>query len=174
MQFISNIIPVVERSRIPDTFARFAISLLVARTSRSLSAREKDGTNAFASAMSEMPIATNVAEANAQHYELPPTFFELISARAASIPAAITRVRPARSLMRRKPRSRRRSEMRTSPMAKPFLNSAAGGDPSLCLLHSGSQKQRLSPSPIPVRKGISSKSRLSLWGSIIFWWSQRI
>jgi cyclopropane-fatty-acyl-phospholipid synthase len=78
VQFISNIIPVVERSRIPDTFARFAISLLVARTSSSLSAREKDGTNAFARAMSEMPIATNVAEANVQHYELPPTFFELI------------------------------------------------------------------------------------------------
>ena len=78
MQFISNIIPVVERNRIPDNFARLAISLLVGHTRRTLSVQEKDSTNIFAHAMSEMPIATNVTQANAQHYELPPTFFELI------------------------------------------------------------------------------------------------
>ena len=78
MQFISNIIPIVERNGIPDNFARLAISMLVARTSRSLSAQEQDVTDAFACAMREMPIATHMNAANTQHYELPPTFFELI------------------------------------------------------------------------------------------------
>ncbi len=78
MQFLSNMIPFVERVGIPDCFARLAISTLVARTGRSLSAQEKDKTAAFAHTMSEMPIATHVAEANSQHYELPPAFFERV------------------------------------------------------------------------------------------------
>lgn len=78
MQCLSNIIPLVERGGIPDKFARLAISMLVAHTSRSLSAQENDETAAFAHAMCEMPIATHVGQANAQHYELPPRFFELI------------------------------------------------------------------------------------------------
>jgi len=78
VQFLSNMIPFVERVGIPDCFARLAISTLVARTGRSLSAQEKDKTAAFAHTMSEMPIATHVAEANSQHYELPPAFFERV------------------------------------------------------------------------------------------------
>jgi len=78
VQFLSNMVPFVERAGIPDSFARLAIGTLVARTSRSLSAQDGDETAAFAHKMSEMPIATHVAEANSQHYELPSAFFERV------------------------------------------------------------------------------------------------
>ena len=78
MQFLSNMIPIVERAGIPDNFARVAISMLVARTSKALLAQEQDSSAAFARTMREKPIATHVSEANTQHYELPPTFFGLV------------------------------------------------------------------------------------------------
>lgn len=79
MQFLANLIPLAERGGIPDLFAQAAIGMLVSRTNRALSAQEEDDeTTAFARAMSEMPIATHVAAANSQHYELPPKFFELV------------------------------------------------------------------------------------------------
>ena len=78
MQFLSNLVPFVERGGIADKFARLAISMLVARTSKALSAQGQDGTAGFVRAMTQFPIATHVSEANAQHYELPPRFFELV------------------------------------------------------------------------------------------------
>lgn len=71
-------IPIVERAGIPDNFARVAINMLVARTSKALLAQEQDSSAAFARTMREKPIATHVSEANTQHYELPPTFFGLV------------------------------------------------------------------------------------------------
>ncbi len=78
MQVLSNIIPLVERAGIPDGLARMAIGMMVARTARSLSAKQDDGTAAFVRTMSDMPIAIHASDANAQHYELPPEFFALI------------------------------------------------------------------------------------------------
>jgi cyclopropane-fatty-acyl-phospholipid synthase len=78
MQFISNMIPLIERVSIPDPVARLAIRQLVSHTSRSLAREADGGSAAFAHAMAELPIATHTREANAQHYELPPEFFGLV------------------------------------------------------------------------------------------------
>lgn len=78
MQVLSNIIPLAERAGIPDGLARLAIGMMVARTDRSLSEKQKGGTAAFVREMGDMPIATHAGDANAQHYELPPEFFTLL------------------------------------------------------------------------------------------------
>ena len=78
MQFISNMIPLVERVSIPDPVARLAIRQLVSHTSRSLARQSRWQFRRFAHAMADMPIATHTREANAQHYELPPEFFGLV------------------------------------------------------------------------------------------------
>lgn len=70
-------IAAAERLPLPDAALRFGVSRLVERTSRSLA--ETSGTDdAFATAMDDWPIAVHVDDANAQHYELPPAFFEIV------------------------------------------------------------------------------------------------
>jgi cyclopropane-fatty-acyl-phospholipid synthase len=67
-----------ERVSWPDVVSTAVIDQLVARTRRKL-ARSADETDAhFARATATLPIALNAAEANAQHYELPARFFELV------------------------------------------------------------------------------------------------
>lgn len=78
MTVLSSLIPVVERVGIPDAIARPAIAGLVARTNRALAAAHGGQTAPFVQAMADRPIATHVSEANTQHYELPPEFFELV------------------------------------------------------------------------------------------------
>jgi cyclopropane-fatty-acyl-phospholipid synthase len=67
-----------ERLPLPDAIAQIGIKLLVGRTSRRLAALASDGTSSFARSMACRPIAEHVETANAQHYELPSGFFELV------------------------------------------------------------------------------------------------
>lgn len=68
---------IAERIPLPDAALRLGVTRLVRRTSRLLAASGLPD-EVFASAMAQRPIAVNVDEANRQHYELPPRFFELV------------------------------------------------------------------------------------------------
>jgi cyclopropane-fatty-acyl-phospholipid synthase len=65
-----------ERVPLPDAVSRLAIEFLVGRTSRHLAVAKPDAVAEFARAMARRPIAEHVEAANAQHYELPPAFFD--------------------------------------------------------------------------------------------------
>ena len=66
-----------ERVSWPDALTQRAISRLVGRTRRKLSAAAREADAEFAAGMARYPIATHVAAANAQHYEIPDRFFSL-------------------------------------------------------------------------------------------------
>jgi cyclopropane-fatty-acyl-phospholipid synthase len=68
----------MERIPLPDSFTRAAIALLVERTNRKLQRTDPTLGRRFATAMADHPIALHTDDANAQHYELPPTFFGFI------------------------------------------------------------------------------------------------
>jgi cyclopropane-fatty-acyl-phospholipid synthase len=63
---------------LPDVVTRAAINLMVGQTQRRLARSPADADRDFASAMAPYPIAVNTAEANAQHYEIPADFFNLV------------------------------------------------------------------------------------------------
>jgi cyclopropane-fatty-acyl-phospholipid synthase len=68
-----------ERWSLPDRLSRAGITMMVEQTRRKLSAAGDAEPDAeFATAMAAFPIAQNTAEANAQHYEVPAAFFELV------------------------------------------------------------------------------------------------
>ena len=68
----------LERLPVPDRMIRAGISHMVGRTHRRMFAAPSDSDAIFAADMTARPIAENTAEANAQHYELPPEFFECV------------------------------------------------------------------------------------------------
>ena len=75
---LASLIDAVERLPVPDAVLRAGIWLLVART-RARMANVPRGADAwFAEAMRGYPIATHVDDANAQHYEVPARFFEVV------------------------------------------------------------------------------------------------
>ena len=76
MNPIAAAIRAVEATPLPDPLTRAGIALLVGTRRRSL-ASEPQTEAAFARDMIAHPIAEHVDAANAQHYELPPRFFEL-------------------------------------------------------------------------------------------------
>jgi cyclopropane-fatty-acyl-phospholipid synthase len=78
MNLIAAATSVVERMPLPDSFTRTSIALLVERTSRKLQQADPALGRKFAAGMADFPIALRTDDANAQHYELPPTFFSLI------------------------------------------------------------------------------------------------
>jgi cyclopropane-fatty-acyl-phospholipid synthase len=78
MNLIAAATSVVERMPLPDSFTRTSIALLVERTSRKLQQADPALGRKFAAGMADFPIALHTDDANAQHYELPPTFFSLI------------------------------------------------------------------------------------------------
>jgi cyclopropane-fatty-acyl-phospholipid synthase len=63
---------------LPDVVTRAAIGLMVGQTHRRLARSPADADMRFASAMAPYPVAVNTAEANAQHYEIPADFFNLV------------------------------------------------------------------------------------------------
>ncbi|ESQ90238.1 cyclopropane-fatty-acyl-phospholipid synthase [Asticcacaulis sp. AC460] len=65
-----------ERAPIPDAVTLATIDWLVGQTKRQLQ-RGAMGEDAFAKTMRDYAIAEHTADANAQHYELPPEFFAL-------------------------------------------------------------------------------------------------
>ena len=77
MTFTQTAIRIGETLPWPDRVSAAVISRLVERTRRELA--QSNGSDAgFSRAISELPIAINTLEANAQHYEVPARFFELI------------------------------------------------------------------------------------------------
>jgi len=80
MTLIDRLIPAairaVEATPLPDPLTRAGIGYLVGMRRRSL-AGAADGSAPFARAMADFAIAEHTDAANAQHYELPPRFFEL-------------------------------------------------------------------------------------------------
>ena len=67
----------VERIQLPDPVTRAGVSFLVGRTARRMAA-QSDLEARFAAGMVAHPIAIHTDDANAQHYELPARFFELV------------------------------------------------------------------------------------------------
>lgn len=68
----------IERTPIPDPLVRRGITTLVARTHCRLSANPLGANRNFAAATASLAIAEHVADANAQHYELPADFFAAV------------------------------------------------------------------------------------------------
>ncbi len=64
-----------ERLPLPDPLLRLGIKTLAGATAARLATAPPDACAAFIAASAALPIAMNVADANAQHYELPPAFF---------------------------------------------------------------------------------------------------
>jgi cyclopropane-fatty-acyl-phospholipid synthase len=68
----------VERGPVPDPITRVGIAFLVARARRRLEGEPVDTAATFAEDMRSHPIAENTEDANAQHYEVPAEFFDLV------------------------------------------------------------------------------------------------
>jgi len=78
MTLVQKAIGIGERVPFPDAVSQTAIKFLVGRTRRKLSRAAVDVDERFARDMAAYPIAEHVAEANAQHYEIPAEFFRLV------------------------------------------------------------------------------------------------
>jgi cyclopropane-fatty-acyl-phospholipid synthase len=78
MNLVAAATSAIERMPLPDSFTRTGIALLVERTSRKLQQAELTVGRKFGAGMADFPIALHTDDANAQHYELPPTFFNFI------------------------------------------------------------------------------------------------
>jgi len=70
-------IRLAEAGRVPDALIRFAIRRIVGDRARS-EARQARTTREFAEEMASQPVAIATAEANEQHYEVSPAFFETV------------------------------------------------------------------------------------------------
>ena len=75
----------IEKGLVPDAVLRLAIRRLLAQRLRDEHSGDPDAgrrrTDAFIAQMRQSPIAIATADANAQHYEVPPAFFELALGR---------------------------------------------------------------------------------------------
>ncbi len=78
MSAIATATSVFERLPVPDAVTKAGVNFLVGRTSRRLATSDPEATAAFARAMAQRPIAEHADAANAQHYELPSSFFDLV------------------------------------------------------------------------------------------------
>jgi cyclopropane-fatty-acyl-phospholipid synthase len=78
MSAIERAIPLFERLPLPDVLSRAAVTYLVGRTRNKLNDVPRDINKSFAAGMPNYPIAESVDDANAQHYEVPAAFFELV------------------------------------------------------------------------------------------------
>ena len=67
-----------ERLPLPDSVVRLGINLLVGRTAAECATPRPGADLEFSAESQDLPIATHVDDANAQHYELPPAFFGLV------------------------------------------------------------------------------------------------
>jgi cyclopropane-fatty-acyl-phospholipid synthase len=78
MNLVATATNAVERMPLPDGVTRAGIALLVERSSRTLQRIDPTLRRGFAAKMLDFPIALHADDANAQHYELPPAFFNLM------------------------------------------------------------------------------------------------
>ncbi len=75
MNLAATMAGMAERLPIPDALTRRGIAGLVGRTDRKLAVLTADAERAFAREMARLPIALHTDAANAQHYEVPASFF---------------------------------------------------------------------------------------------------
>lgn len=79
---LRSLIELVENGRIPDLLTRAGIRLLILQRLREQAQegpdQERQAMMTFFEEMRQSPIALHTQEANEQHYELPPRFFELV------------------------------------------------------------------------------------------------
>ncbi len=79
---LRSLIELVENGRIPDLLTRTGIRLLLLQRLREQAQEGPDqewqAMMTFVEEMRQSPIALHTQEANEQHYELPPRFFELV------------------------------------------------------------------------------------------------
>jgi len=75
MSVVERITRLGERTALPDSVTRAAVSMLVGRTRRRLAKLGEAENASFAKTMADFPVALNAAEANDQHYEIPEAFF---------------------------------------------------------------------------------------------------
>ncbi|MGN6571372.1 MAG: SAM-dependent methyltransferase [Pseudolabrys sp.] len=68
----------IDRAPVPDSVVRLGITALCDRTNRKLAAAAASANRDFAVSTALLPIAEHVADANAQHYEVPAAFFEAV------------------------------------------------------------------------------------------------
>lgn len=78
MRLLASTIHAFEGAPLPDAARRAAIGLLVAGARRNLASAPPQSAARFAREMDARPIAEHVQAANAQHYELPPAFFQAV------------------------------------------------------------------------------------------------
>ena len=78
MSLVAAAVTAAERMPLPDSIMRAGIAALVGRTARKLRSAPEGTERAFAEAMRSHPIALFTADANEQHYEVPPGFFEKV------------------------------------------------------------------------------------------------
>lgn len=78
MSIVVSAIESAERLPLPDVLLRFGVSQLVGRTSARLARGAGVSDAEFLRDMDSFPIAIHTDEANTQHYELPPAFFEIV------------------------------------------------------------------------------------------------
>lgn len=77
MNMLAYAINAAERVPLSDTITIAGIDYLCARTKRRLADTPEQAELDFLQTMKEFPVATHTDDANRQHYELPPHFFEL-------------------------------------------------------------------------------------------------
>ena len=68
----------IESAPIPDPLVRLGIAALCGRTHRKLTSKGPVANRDFAQLTAALPIAEHVEDANAQHYEVPAAFFDLV------------------------------------------------------------------------------------------------
>ena len=77
---MDKVISLIERGWVPDYLIRTGIRQLLRKRlfDEKNNLNKKDHFNSFVSTLCSRPIAVDTSKANDQHYELPPTFFNLI------------------------------------------------------------------------------------------------
>jgi cyclopropane-fatty-acyl-phospholipid synthase len=78
MSFASLATLAAERAPLPDALLRMGVGVMVGRTRERLDTGLGLDDGEFARCMVAHPIAENTSEANAQHYEVPSSFFRLV------------------------------------------------------------------------------------------------
>jgi cyclopropane-fatty-acyl-phospholipid synthase len=75
MSFVSTLIGTAERVPLPDAIIRAAIHRFCSQTATRLASVSAERDAAFVAELAHRPIAEHTDAANAQHYEVPATFF---------------------------------------------------------------------------------------------------
>jgi cyclopropane-fatty-acyl-phospholipid synthase len=77
---MDKVISLIERGWVPDSLIRTGIRQLLRKrlSDEKNNFKKKDHFNSFVGTLCSRPIAVDTSKANDQHYELPPSFFNLI------------------------------------------------------------------------------------------------